>query len=294
VIQTRRAPAKINLGLHVLRRRPDGFHDLATVFQRIPWEDELAARPASDERIALTCSDPALPTDDDNLVVRAARVLAGACDVERGARLRLEKHLPAGAGLGGGSSDAAAALRLLSDFWSLDATDETLRKLAARLGSDVPFFLGAPAAYATGRGDVLHPMRDYRLPFPLVVAVPDVAVSTPDAYRLVAPSNQDRPDLRAVVRSNDPARWRWELTNDFEEPVVEAYPVIGAVRTALRESGAAYAALSGSGSAVFGVFEGNAAARTAARQLAERDDVRAARFFSPQSTLRAQGAANGS
>jgi 4-diphosphocytidyl-2-C-methyl-D-erythritol kinase len=294
VIQTRRAPAKINLGLHVLRRRPDGFHDLATVFQRIPWEDELAARPASDERIALTCSDPALPTDDDNLVVRAARVLAGACDVERGARLRLEKHLPAGAGLGGGSSDAAAALRLLSDFWSLDATDETLRKLAARLGSDVPFFLGAPAAYATGRGDVLHPMRDYRLPFPLVVAVPDVAVSTPDAYRLVAPSNQDRPDLRAVVRSNDPARWRRELTNDFEEPVVEAYPVIGAVRAALRESGAAYAALSGSGSAVFGVFEGNAAARTAARQLAERDDVRAARFFSPQSTLRAQGAANGS
>jgi 4-diphosphocytidyl-2-C-methyl-D-erythritol kinase len=294
VIQTRRAPAKINLGLHVLRRRPDGFHDLATVFQRIPWEDELAARPASDERIALTCSDPALPTDDDNLVVRAARMLAGACDVERGARLRLEKHLPAGAGLGGGSSDAAAALRLLSDFWSLDATDETLRKLAARLGSDVPFFLGAPAAYATGRGDVLHPMRDYRLPFPLVVAVPDVAVSTPDAYRLVAPSNQDRPDLRAVVRSNDPARWRRELTNDFEEPVVEAYPVIGAVRTALRESGAAYAALSGSGSAVFGVFEGNAAARTAARQLAERDDVRAARFFSPQSTLRAQGAANGS
>jgi len=291
VIQTRRAPAKINLGLHVLRRRPDGFHDLATVFQRIPWEDELAARPASDERIALTCSDPALPTDDDNLVVRAARVLAGACDVERGARLRLEKHLPAGAGLGGGSSDAAAALRLLSDFWSLDATDETLRKLAARLGSDVPFFLGAPAAYATGRGDVLHPMRDYRLPFPLVVAVPDVAVSTPDAYRLVAPSNQDRPDLRAVVRSNDPARWRRELTNDFEEPVVEAYPVIGAVRAALRESGAAYAALSGSGSAVFGVFEGNAAARTAARQLAERDDVRAARFFSPQSTLRAQGAA---
>jgi len=137
-------------------------------------------------------------------------------------------------------------------------------------------------------------MRDYRLPFPLVVAVPDVAVSTPDAYRLVAPSNQDRPDLRAVVRSNDPARWRRELTNDFEEPVVEAYPVIGAVRAALRESGAAYAALSGSGSAVFGVFEGNAAARTAARQLAERDDVRAARFFSPQSTLRAQGAANGS
>ncbi|PSQ89414.1 MAG: 4-(cytidine 5'-diphospho)-2-C-methyl-D-erythritol kinase [Bacteroidetes bacterium QS_8_64_10] len=279
MIQTRRAPAKINLGLHVLRRRPDGFHDLATVFQRIPWEDELAARPASDERIALTCSDPALPTDDDNLVVRAAR---------------LEKPLPAGAGLGGGSSDAAAALRLLSDFWSLDATDETLRKLAARLGSDVPFFLGAPAAYATGRGDVLHPMRDYRLPFPLVVAVPDVAVSTPDAYRLVAPSNQDRPDLRAVVRSNDPARWRRELTNDFEEPVVEAYPVIGAVRATLRESGAAYAALSGSGSAVFGVFEGNAAARTAARQLAERDDVRAARFFSPQSTLRAQGGANGS
>ncbi len=264
----RRAPAKINLGLHVLRKRADGYHDLETVFLRLPWADRLTAEPA--ESFSFTCSDPALPTDEGNLCVRAARRLAEAFGVEKGAKLHLEKRLPYGAGLGGGSSDAAATLRLLAEGWRLDASDEALREIAAAIGSDVPFFLlSEPAAYATGRGEKLEPLTDaagdpYGLPFALVVVAPEEQVATAEAYGWVTPNDENRPDLRAVVRSNDLARWRAELVNDFEAPVLERHPSIRAAKGLLAEAGAGYAALSGSGSAVFGVFESGAAAEAAA------------------------------
>ncbi|RMF57012.1 MAG: 4-(cytidine 5'-diphospho)-2-C-methyl-D-erythritol kinase [Bacteroidetes bacterium] len=264
----RLAPAKINLGLHVLRRRPDGYHDLETVFLRIGWADRLTARPG--ETLRMTCSDPALPTDERNLCMKAARALQRAFGVTHGAALHLEKHVPYGAGLGGGSSDAAATLLLLSDLWGLDAPPDRLHALAAGLGSDVPFFLGPEAAFATGRGERLTPLLDpatgapYRFPFALVVAVPPVHVATAEAYRLVRPRATGRPDLRAVVTSNDLARWRAELVNDFEAPVMAAFPGIRTAREVLVAAGAGYAALSGSGAAVFGVFEAEAAARTAA------------------------------
>ncbi|MFQ5568047.1 MAG: 4-(cytidine 5'-diphospho)-2-C-methyl-D-erythritol kinase [Rhodothermales bacterium] len=259
VILKRLAPAKINLGLHVLRKRPDGYHDLETVFLRFPWADVLTIRPAED--LTLTCSDPTLTTDETNLVMKAARCLADAYRVEQGAALHLEKRLPYGAGLGGGSSDAAAALRLLADFWALSASDEALHEVALSLGSDVPFFLGPPVAHATGRGEELTPLHDpatgasYRFPFFLVVVVPPVHVATVRAYRLVHPCEAGRPDLRALVASNDLAHWRAHLVNDFEAPLFDAYPAIRGVKEALLEAGAGYAAMSGSGSAVFGVFE---------------------------------------
>ncbi len=273
---TRHAPAKINLGLHVLRRRADGYHDVETVLLRIPWHDRLTARPA--DGLTCTCSDPALPTDEGNLCVRAAHVLREAFGTEQGAALHLDKHVPYGAGLGGGSSDAAATLRLLTDLWSLDASDDELHVLAAALGADVPFFLGPPAAYATGRGDALAPLRadggtPYRLPFALVVVAPEEGMSTPEAYRMVTPRAEGRPDLRAVVCSNDLERWRAELTNDFEAPVLDAHASARGVKTMLLDAGAGYAALSGSGSAVFGVFEDDAqaeAAAEAARQSGHR------------------------
>lgn len=275
------APAKLNLGLHVRRRRPDGYHDLETVFVRIPWSDTLTAVPA--ERLVFTCSDPALPTDERNLCVRAARQLAAAFDVPCSAALHLEKRVPYGAGLGGGSSDAATTLRLLSDLWKLDATAPQLHALAAALGSDVPFFLGPAAAHATGRGERLEPLIDpatqepYQLPFATVVVVPPVQVSTAEAYRMVRPNDTARPDLRAVVCSNDLARWRAELVNDFERPVLEAYPAVQSALDALRDAGAGYAALSGSGSAVFGVFE-DATRATAAAEAARLNGHRTVRF----------------
>lgn len=273
------APAKINLGLHVLRKRPDGYHDLETVFLRIPWHDHLSVQPAA--ALSLTCSDPALPTDDTNLCLKAARLLAETCGVATGAALHLDKHIPYGAGLGGGSSDAAATLQLLAAHWHLSLPDGLLHALAARLGSDVPFFLGPPTALGTGRGEVLTPF-DYHFPFALVVAVPPVHVATALAYRLVRPHDTNRPDLRELVGSNDLARWRTTLVNDFEQPVFSAFPALGTVKTRLLHLGAAYAALSGSGSAVFGVFEDPHQARQAAHHPDWQQAGYRVRAFAPE------------
>jgi len=270
------APAKINLGLHVLRQRPDGYHDIETVFHRIDWADTITAAPAA--ALSLTCSDPSLPTDENNLCLQAAERLAAAYDVTTGAELHLEKRVPYGAGLGSGSSDAAATLRLLARLWDLDPSPSALQEIGRTIGADVPFFLQeAPAAYATERGDTLSPLSKdgtpYRLPFPLLVAVPRVKVSTPWAYTQVSPAESSRPDLRQVVRSNDLARWRDALTNDFEAVVADANPAVDAVRQILRDTNAAYVSLSGSGSAVYGLFKDTRDMR-AARDALEPSDTR--------------------
>ncbi len=287
LVPFRPAPAKVNLGLHVLRRRPDGFHDLATVFLPIGWADRLSASPALD--VSLTTTDPSLPTDGSNLVVRAAVALRGWADAagpesadvgsgRLGAALHLDKRVPYGAGLGGGSSDAAAALRLLADLWALDVPPADLHALALDLGSDVPFFLDGVAAHGTGRGERLAPLvgadgQAYRCPFWLVVAVPPAHVSTADAFALVTPSDRDRPDLAAAVVSDDLDRWRAELTNDFQPSVEAAVPAVREVRQALTEAGAAHAVLSGTGAGVVGVFEAASAARAASVALADRARV---------------------
>ena len=270
-VPARRAPAKVNLGLHVLRRRPDGFHDLATVFLPLGWADRLSGRKA--DEITLATSDPGLPTDRSNLVVRAALALRQwAGDPGLGAVLHLEKRVPYGAGLGGGSSDAAAALRLLARLWAVDVSEAELHTLALDLGSDVPFFLDGVAAHGTGRGERLTPLLDadgrpYRCPFWLVVAVPPVHVSTAEAFAGVAPDDGPRPDLASAVASNDLARWRAEVTNDFQGPVEAVHPEVRAAREALLEAGAGHAMLSGTGSAVVGAFESEGAAVDAAEAL---------------------------
>lgn len=249
------APAKINLGLHVLRRRTDGYHDVETVLLPIGWHDVLAAR--SSDTFRFTCSDSALPTDERNLCVRAAHALAAESEIAPWGELHLEKHVPHGAGLGGGSSDAAHTLRLLTDLWDLGVPTAALHAIAASLGSDVPFFLHDEAMLATGRGETLEPLADepYHLPYALAVVMPPVQVATAEAYALVHPNDLGRSDVRAVVCSNDLDRWRRELVNDFEAPVLARHPEIREARQRLLDAGAGYAALSGSGAAVFGVFE---------------------------------------
>ena len=248
----RRAPAKVNLGLHVLRHRADGFHDVETVLLPIAWEDALSVAPAVGFRF--TCSDPSLPADERNLCVRAALALAGHAGVEPHGALHLEKRVPHGAGLGGGSSDAAHTLRLLAEHWRLDVPAADLHEIAAALGSDVPFFLHDGPMLATGRGEILEPL-DYALPYALAVVMPPVTVGTAEAYGLVRPDNRGRVDLAAVVRSNDLDRWRAALVNDFEAPILARHPEIADAKRMLEEAGAGYASLSGSGAAVFGVFE---------------------------------------
>jgi 4-diphosphocytidyl-2-C-methyl-D-erythritol kinase len=180
--------------------------------------------------------------------------------VTTGATLHLEKRVPYGTGLGGGSSDAAATLRLLTRLWDLDPAPKQLHDVARGIGADVPFFLhDAPAAYATGRGDDLTPLYGnddpYRLPHPVLVAAPPVQVATPDAYTQVTPRSDGRPGLPDLVRSGDLGRWRTALVNDFEAPITDRHPEVAAARDWLDEAGAAYVSLSGSGGAVYGVFE---------------------------------------
>lgn len=267
---TQTAPAKINLGLHVLRRRPDGYHDIETVLHRIDWADTIRVEPA--ETLSMTCSDPGLPTNEDNLCMEAAQRLAAACGVQRGAALHLEKRVPYGAGLGGGSSDAAATLKLLSRLWEVDASAQTLHRIGREIGSDVPFFLtDVTAAYATGRGDTPDPLlrndEPYQLSYPLLVAVPSVRISTPTAYGRVTPTERDRPDLRTLLCSNDLSRWRKDLVNDFERPIAESERAVASVKRKLSEAGAEYVSLSGSGAAVYAVFLTEREAREAKEEV---------------------------
>jgi 4-diphosphocytidyl-2-C-methyl-D-erythritol kinase len=239
------APAKINLGLHVKRKRADGFHEIETVFLRIGWSDRLTVVPAPE--LSITCSDPALPVDD-----------------------QLEKRVPYGAGLGSGSSDAATTLQLLVNLWGLKIGEDVLMDVAASVGLDVPCFLKEPAAYAEGRGELLSDLKcgdghAYAFPFTLVVVVPPIHVSSAEAYRSVIPRDTKRPSLESLVCTNDLDVWRERLKNDFEDSVLRRHPEIAAVKQQLVDLGAGYASasLSGSGSAVYGVFESESTAELA-------------------------------
>ena len=174
--------------------------------------------------------------------------------------MHLDKRLPFGAGLGGGSSDAATTLLLVNEFMNINADPITLYELATRLGSDVPFFLESGALLASGRGEMLSPFLNekderYELPFDVGVVVPPIHVSTAGAYQNITPRGYGRVDLCELVRTNDLERWRAELVNDFEPTVFRKYPVIGEIKRHLLRLGAGYASMSGSGSAVYGLFE---------------------------------------
>jgi 4-diphosphocytidyl-2-C-methyl-D-erythritol kinase len=177
------AHAKVNWDLHVLGKRPDGFHEVDTVMVSVGLADELTFEPS--ERLSLTCSDPALPCDDSNLVVKAARALARAAGVEPRARIHVEKRIPMGGGLGGGSSDAAATLQALNRLWALDWPVERLAGVAAELGSDVAFFLWGGWCRCKGRGEIVEPLVDLnRLPsVPMWLIIPPYNVSTPAVYK---------------------------------------------------------------------------------------------------------------
>lgn len=235
--------AKINWSLRITGKRADGFHDLETVFQTISLHDELTFR-AADE-LSLTCDDPTIPTDDTNLVLRAARVV-GAPPMA----IELRKRIPAGGGLGGGSSNAAATLLALGS----DRTD--LPELALSLGSDVPFFLIGGTAYATGRGEVLTPLSSSTHGIPLLLLLPDERVLTKDAFARITRYSQPL-GIEAYRNGFE------SYTNDFEEPVFAMLPRLRDLKQRLYDAGATWASMTGSGSTIVGAFA-NAEARDAA------------------------------
>ncbi len=250
-----RAHAKINLALAVLGRRADGYHEIETILQSIDLHDQLEFQEAG--RLELDCPDlPSVPAED-NLVWRAATLLAEAGRVSAGAKITLRKHIPTGSGLGGGSSDAAAALLGLSRLWGLDMPREELERLASRLGSDVPFFLEGGTALGTGRGEEITPLTDHRTAH-LLVIYPGVQISTADAYRslnLKLTSGESAHKIRSFrSRLQSGEDCTAGIFNDFETSILPAHPAVREAKDFLLAAGADNALLSGSGSSVFGFF----------------------------------------
>jgi 4-diphosphocytidyl-2-C-methyl-D-erythritol kinase len=264
VLQT---SAKVNLALEVLGKRSDGYHEIATVMHAVDLFDRLTLEAAPS--ISLETDDPALPTDERNLVVRAALLLRQAAGVGVGARLRLKKRIPVAAGLGGGSSDAAATLLGLNQLWDLRWPRERLEALAVELGMDVPFFLSRGPALATGRGERLEQLPAAGA-YALVLVNPRVPVSAREAYERVPVGWRAEPAgarrLVEALGTRNPVRVGAALTNHLEGFVAPHLPAIGRMKAALLAAGALGAAMSGSGPTVFGL----ARSLDHARQIRQR------------------------
>jgi 4-diphosphocytidyl-2-C-methyl-D-erythritol kinase len=250
------AHAKINLGLRILGRRPDGYHEIETLFQEISLHDTLEAheRPRG---ITLSCSRTDLPVNEKNLVYRAAALLQRTCGVEIGCDLALEKRIPMGAGLGGGSSDAAAALKSLNLLWQLGLSQARLLELAGQLGSDVPFFILGGAALGRGRGEQLQPVRIFQ-DYWGVLIYPNLYVSTQWVYHsgtFDLTKSMKSSKLHSLTSyANAPAEWETALINDLQPVVFQKYPHLQLILRQLKEHGAFHASMSGSGSSLFGLF----------------------------------------
>jgi 4-diphosphocytidyl-2-C-methyl-D-erythritol kinase len=263
--------AKINLSLRVLGKRPDGYHEVDTVLQTISLRDTIRFTVTETPEIVLSCDDRSLPTRADNLVYRAAASLQARFAPGEGARIRLEKRIPAQAGLGGGSADAAVTLIGLAYLWRLNANVQELLEIANDLGADVPFFFVGGAARGTGIGRHLTPLNDAPDQFLLVIK-PNANIPTSEAYKSLKARSLTTVEAKTILSSSE----RGEISdrfdyrayqNDFEPVVFELAPDIERAKVALMKAGARAALLAGSGSAVFGIFDNRDAQERAIQMI---------------------------
>jgi len=275
------SPAKINLYLRILGRRADGYHDLETVMLPLDFGDQITLQLA-EKNVTLECDDPRLPTDDTNLALRAAKLLATKCGGEQGVRILLQKRTPLAAGLGGGSSNAAAVLKGLSQLWQVDTPPDMLGELAARIGSDINFFLAGGAALCRGRGEQVEPIA-CKLSAAILLVNPGFGISTKWAYESWSRSERDRakaaagltpkpPEVSLLLRAlaeNDLLGVSRCLFNSLEAPSIKKFPVLRLLKDAMRAGGATGALMSGSGATVFGLFAGANAEEESAKQIRE-------------------------
>lgn len=270
-----KTPAKINLGLSILGKRSDGYHDLETLFQMVSLYDtvELESREAG---IELVCNHPDVPTNETNLMVKAARLLQEAFPDRKdlGCRMVLDKQIPMGAGLAGGSGNAAGVLRGLNRLWDLKMGLADLSQLAARLGSDVPFFLCAPAAFGQGRGEQLTPLQPAQK-FHVILIFPRISMATKEVYQALNLDLTKTPKnikiLRYFFSQSNIIGLGAHLHNDLEAVVIKRLPVVGVMKQKLLSLNADGALLSGSGSAVFGIFANPKRAEEAWSQCCKED-----------------------
>ena len=241
---------KINLGLHVISKREDGYHTIETCFYPVPWRDILEIIPAKE--FSFTSSGAIIPgKEEDNLCIKAYHLLKTQFNLDP-VKIHLHKVIPSGAGLGGGSSDAAFALRLLNSVFDLKLNGQQLRGYASQLGSDCSFFIEDKPMLGSGRGEQLVDLSLSLKGLYLVIVKPDIHVSTAEAYAGVKP--QVAHQTLAKVLSQPVGEWKHLLFNDFEKSVFAKYPAIEIIKNELYNQGAIYASMSGSGSAVFGIF----------------------------------------
>ena len=253
-----KTPAKINLGLHIHKKRDDGFHELETLFQMVAWFDEVELE-ETQRNVELFCDTPGIPNDETNLVVKAARLLQnlfpGKCG---GVKIKLKKNIPSGAGLGGGSGNAAGVLLALNVLWNLKIPRDDLISMASELGSDVPFFLMSPCAIGTGKGEILQPVES-PISFYILMIYPGFPISTPWVYGnlklKLTKSENNISILKNYIMRSEFAQLGAALYNDLEPVVFKRYPEILTMKNELLNSGAEGALLSGSGSTVFGIFD---------------------------------------
>lgn len=246
-------PCKINLGLNVIRKRSDGYHDIETCFFPVPWTDILEVIPSTS--FSFTQTGITIPGEvSENLCVKAYHLLKAHHDLAP-VHIHLHKLIPAGAGLGGGSSDAANTIRLLNDVFKLNLTTEAMKQYAAQLGSDCSFFIVSQPMIGTGRGEQLQPVSlPALLGKYLVIIKPDIHVSTAQAYADVIPAEPEVA-IHDVLTKYDISRWKEMLMNDFEPSVFKKFKEIQAIKEKLYKAGALYASMSGSGASVFGIFD---------------------------------------
>lgn len=288
--------AKVNYTLDVLSRRDDGYHSIASVMQTVSLADTIELDDAPPPGIVFECDAPGVPNDATNLAYRAATLALEAAGCPRGLRIRLTKRVPSQAGLGGGSSNAAATLRAVSAYLDLRLEGRMLHDLAARLGSDVPFFLTGGTAACRGRGEEVSPLPDGP-PLWLVIVKPTVGVSTGAAYAAMD-ADAGRVSARAtrsmeqVLAEGDPAAVTARMVNDFEAVVLDQHPEIALLLDELTMARARCARLCGSGAAVFGVAASEAdAGRIAASMRLKYDQVHVCRTVPRDEALRLEGGA---
>lgn len=246
--------AKINLGLNIVEKRPDGYHNLETVFYPVPVEDALEVNILNESTQKFRLHQAGLEIAgeaENNLVVKAYKLLDERFNLPP-VDIHLFKHIPSGAGLGGGSSDAAYMLKLLNEKFNLKLSDENLEEYAARLGADCAFFIRNTPTYAEGIGNIFSPISLSLKGYQIVLVKPDIFVSTRDAFAQIKPHRQEIP-LKEVIKQPI-EEWKERMVNDFEESVFPQFPAIKEIKEKLYEAGAIYAAMTGSGSSVFGLF----------------------------------------
>ncbi len=271
----KKSPCKVNLLLNILGRRADGFHELETIFQPVNLCDELTFERAGSE-IRLSCNEKSLPTDSGNLIVRAAQKFFAAAGISEGVKIHLEKKIPMAAGLGGGSGNAAVTLLALNEMFGNPLASAKLFEIAAALGSDVPFFLQDKPALATGRGENLQPLENFRalVNKAFLLIHPGFGISTPWAYQNLARFPNDlngqkgrAQKLAARLQVDDLKAAGTDFYNSLEAPAFEKFPILKLFKEFLLTDGASAALMSGSGSTTFAICENTAAAGSLAEKF---------------------------